>query len=192
MEIDRAQELVSSNAVLVLLAVAGIAVVMAAVRIVPEHERVVVTRFGRLVRVVGPGLARRVPGLEAWRTVSLRSSSLRLAVSTFSSDGVPVHVQVLAVCRVVEPELVHLADPDPAGATGSRVESLVAREVANVEVAELLSRRGRLESVLPSTLTAETRDFGVRVDEIEINDIEVRVTMALLESLRSGRLEDRR
>ena len=50
--------------------------VAASVRIVPERERVVVTRMGRTVRVTGPGLVLRIPGIERWGTVSTQPHAM--------------------------------------------------------------------------------------------------------------------
>lgn len=187
--IQSAQITVAPATVMLLLGATVVIVAVTSARVVPEHERLVVTRWGRVVRVAGPGLALRIPVLERWQVVSMQPSRLQLGVSAVSSDGVPVHVQVAALCRTVDPALSPLARPDPLVATQSALESLVAHEVAHAEVADLLALRLGLESALPTKLTATTSAFGVDVAEIEIQDIEVRLTMTLLESLRHGRAE---
>jgi regulator of protease activity HflC (stomatin/prohibitin superfamily) len=48
----------------------------AVVRVVPEHQRAVVLRFGRVARVAGPGLIALLPGMERLVRISLRESSL--------------------------------------------------------------------------------------------------------------------
>lgn len=172
-------------AVLLVLVCLVIAVCFTAARIVQASERVIVTRWGRVVRVAGPGLAVRVPGLERWRAVSLQPCQISLGVSAISLDGVPVHVQVSAVWRVVDPARTAAARPDLRAASLAAVESLVTREVAHADVTDLLGLRLALES-LEAERSQTTSAFGVRVEEIEIRDIEVGLTMALLESLRSG------
>lgn len=186
-------QIVALPAVLLVLVCLVTAAVFSAVRIVQASDRVVVTRWGRVVRVAGPGLALRIPGLERWRAVSLQPSRISLGVSTISSDGVPVHVQVAAECRVIDPARTAAARPDVRAASQHAVESLVAREVAHAGVAELLNLRVTLEKVIGNELDATTAEFGARVDDIEVRDIEVGLTMTLLESLRSGtRPEGRR
>lgn len=184
-----AQIVVAPATVVVLLSATLVIIAVTAARVVPERERLVVTRWGRVVRVAGPGLALRVPLLERWQVVSMQPSRMQLGVSAVSSDGVPVHVQVGAVCRTVQPSLSPLARPDPQVATRAALESIVAREVGHAEVADLLALRLSLESALPKQLTATTSAFGVSVAEVEIQDIEVRLTMTLLESLRHARTE---
>jgi regulator of protease activity HflC (stomatin/prohibitin superfamily) len=57
------------------------------VHVVPEYQRIVVTRLGRVVRVDGPGATFRVPGLERTTTVSLRPRELQIVVSTTLETG---------------------------------------------------------------------------------------------------------
>lgn len=186
---DSSSALLTLTGVLVFMCL----VVLASIRIVPERERVVLSRWGRTVRVAGPGLVLRVPLLDRWQGVSLLPFRVQSGVSAVSADGVPVHVQVHAVCRVVDPVLSPSAGPDLHIAVQGALESRVAREVMNAEAAELIGLRLTLEQAILAELEATTSEFGVQVDEIEINDFEVRLTMTLLESLRhGGRPEGRR
>jgi regulator of protease activity HflC (stomatin/prohibitin superfamily) len=191
--IEAAEAAVSPAAGIVLAVTVVVLVATAATRVVPESERLVVSRWGRAVRVVGPGLVLRVPGVERWRPVSLAPFHLRMDIVAVASDGVPVHVQVAATCRVTDPGRSLLAHPDAYVESQAVIESHVAREVARVEVTQLLGLRLGLESTLPAELAATTSRFGVEVEDLTISDIEVRLTMSLLESLRQPtRTESRR
>jgi hypothetical protein len=103
---------------------------------------------------------------------------------------VPVSVQVLAVSRVVDPASSHSADPDPVVAAVTEVEAHVAHEVAHTDVRDLLALREHLETRLPETISLVTAAFGVHVERVEITDIEVGLTMSLLEALSRGRVVD--
>lgn len=176
---------------LIVLGAALVIVVFASVRLVPVGERVVVSRFGRVHRVVGPGLVVRWPAVETWHAVTMQPTRMSLGVSGTSLDGVPVHVQVMVVCEIVDPALSSTARLDPWVATQSEIESVVTRTLATVGVADLLPTRPRQESALQSAVSATTRSWGVQVDSFEICDIEVRLTMTLLESLRGRRPKGR-
>lgn len=184
--IEAAEAAVSPAAVAVMATAVIVLLAATVVRVVPEHERLVVTRWGRVLRVVGPGIALRVPGVERWRAVSLLPFHLQAGVAAVSSDGVPVHVQVVGGCRVVDPARSLHAQPDPHFAAQAAIESHVAHEVGRANVNELLGLRLNLESTTPAELDVTTGEFGVQVDDIAISDIEVRLTMSLLESLRSS------
>lgn len=174
----------------VVWALLGGALVIAAIansmRAVPEHQRLVVTRLGRVVRVVGPGLVWRVIGLERWSVVSLRPVHQMLDVAALTEDGVSVHVRVSVQCHVTEPARSIVAAADPLTETFSELESHLAREVAATQFMGLLSARRRYESDLPALVTGATSAWGVEVISIELGDIEVMLTPDLMHTLRDG------
>ena len=131
------------------LVIGGITVVLlveSALRVIPEHERVVVSRFGRVVRVGGPGLMCRFPVVERLTTVSLHPVDPPLMVSTSTRDGVPVRLIATALCRITDPARSTAALPDPLTATTVALESALGRETARTDIAGLLAIRERLGS----------------------------------------------
>lgn len=168
--------------VLVLLLIA----MVTAVRVVPEHERLVVARLGRVARVVGPGLVRRVPGVERWTTVSLRPEHLRLGVTATTRDGVTVHVRAEAQAHVTDPARAVVATEDPMSETVGSLESHLAREVAATLLPDLLAARRDYESALPSLVTGAASAWGVEVLSLDVRDIEVLLTADLLHAVRGA------
>ena len=69
-------QLLGENIVIVLLAIAIISAVVLGVRIVPQSEKHVVERFGRLHSVLGPGINLLFPIWIAWRTKSRFGTSV--------------------------------------------------------------------------------------------------------------------
>lgn len=171
-------------AVWVVVAAMMVLLAGSSLRIVAEAERVVVSRLGRTVRVAGPGPVFRVPLLERCRTVSLRPVRLELGVSATTRDGTPVHLHAAMLCRVTDPGRSAIASPDPFAATVTEVQSRLAREVARTDVVALLPSRTQFELDLPPSVTAVTATWGVDVIEVEVTDIEARLTPDLLNSLR--------
>lgn len=96
---------------LVLLALLGVLagslllVLAASIRVVPEHERLVVFRMGRatpdLVR--GPGLVFLLPVLDRPIVVDLREQSTRVAATGTASDHEPIEVDLSVTWRIVDP-----------------------------------------------------------------------------------------
>ncbi|MET1006704.1 MAG: SPFH domain-containing protein, partial [Propionibacteriaceae bacterium] len=159
-----------------------VALAVSAVRIVTEHDRVVVSRLGRTVRVAGPGLVWRLPVVERLTTVSLRLTEVPLVVATQTRDGVPVHLVGHAQVRIVDPALSLQGTPDPISAAVDALENQLSREVSHVDLAALLAIREQFELRLPGTVTALTAPWGLRVETLEISDIEAQVSAQLLRS----------
>ncbi|TWD79877.1 SPFH domain/Band 7 family protein [Kribbella amoyensis] len=161
------------------LVVAGlgvVAVLFASVRSVAADQQAVVRRFGRVVRVAGPGLVFRVPGIDRVTTVPRLPVRLPLVVSTLSRDGLPVRLIATVVCRIADPA----RSSDPFGTTAATVEDALTRQVGQTTLADLLAARAEAENVLPGRISEVTAAWGVEVLEIEVTDIETRWSSDLL------------
>ena len=169
---------------LVAAAVVLVMVVCSAWRVVPEHERLVISRLGRVSRVAGPGLVFRMPGLERGESVSLLPVRSALAVAAETRGGMRVRLDVDALYWVTDPALAASAVPDIRAATEQAVESALQREIAQVDLHDVLRLRNDLGQRLPHELAKRTRRWGVDPVTVEVTDIETRLTPALLRSVR--------
>jgi regulator of protease activity HflC (stomatin/prohibitin superfamily) len=151
-----------------------------ALRIVPEHERVVVSRLGRVVGVRGPGLVGVIPGVEQLTAVSLRPVQLSVNVSATTREGVLVHLVALATVRVADPVLATIAVPDPHSAAVDALERRLVREVARSELAVLWSECEQLEEHVEREVAAAAATWGAEVTEVEVTDVEAQLTAELL------------
>ena len=99
-------EFLGQNVLFLILAVFLIVCAMAAVRIVPQSEKYVVERFGRLRSVLGPGINLIVPFLDRVRhKVSVLERQLpNMTQDAITSDNVLVQVETSVFYRIIEPE----------------------------------------------------------------------------------------
>ena len=155
-------------------------------RVVPDEERLVVFRFGRVVRVRGPGLVLRLPGVERLLVVSMGPAQIPLVVHATTSDGVPVRLLGTGVCRVTDPSRAAETSPDPLTVTANALEDGLAEEVARADLNALLASRERFEARLPGEVTARTAIWGAEVVKVEVSDIETWLTADLLDRVRGN------
>jgi regulator of protease activity HflC (stomatin/prohibitin superfamily) len=153
------------------------------VRVVPEHQRSVVTRFGRAVRVDGPGLTLRFPGLERTSIVPLRSRALQINVSATTREGVSVQLLAHAVCRITEPSRTVTAVSDALESTVEVLESRLQATISQSDIRSILPLRRCLESDFPAIASEITATWGVEVAELTALDMEARLEGNLLRSL---------
>ena len=154
------------------------------VHVVPEYQRIVVTRLGRVVRVDGPGLSFRAPGLERTTTVSLRPRELQIVVSTTTRDGISVQLLAHVVCRVTDPSRSVTVVPDALEATLDLLESRLHTMVTQSDIWSLIPLRTTLPADFPAAASEATATWGVEVVEMKLMDIEARLNGNLLRSLR--------
>ena len=116
------------------LAPAGLllAVLAAAVRILPEYERGVVFFLGRFQKVKGPGLVIIIPGIQVMRRVDLRVITLDVpSQDVISRDNVTVSVNAVLYYRVVDPERAIIRVENYGGATTQLAQTLCVQYSAS-------------------------------------------------------------
>lgn len=102
------------NATLIgIIAAAAIALLLSAVRIVPEYERGVVFRLGRIIGAKGPGLTLIIPDLRILATVA------EVSAERNSTLIVPLPIEILRLVDVLRP-----ADNAPSKAPACAMTSL--------------------------------------------------------------------
>ena len=88
--------LIATVVVLLLLA--------ASVRIVPEYERGVIFRLGRVIDAKGPGLFFLIPIVDRMRRVSLRTVTMDIPPQdVITKDNVTVRVNAVTYFNVADP-----------------------------------------------------------------------------------------
>lgn len=162
---------------------AALILVGASVRLVAGDERLVISRFGRVSRVAGPGVAVRIPGVERVTTMSMRPVHMPLVMTASTQDGVTVRIMTTAVCRITDPT-VAMEVPDPLCVTALAVEDTLEREVSRRSLAELYRTSEQMERRLPREINVDVAKWGTQVQEIEVTDIEARLSPDLLRALR--------
>ena len=162
------------------LALLGLALAVGAlVRVVPRHQRIVISRLGRISRVRGPGLVPVLPGLESATKVSLRTVQLPLTVSAMTRDGVPVNLLATVAFRITAPDRA-ASSADPVADTMSSIERALASQVGRTDLPALLLVRERWEERLPGEVTGVAKRWGTEVTEVTVRDIETRVSAAMV------------
>jgi len=162
-----------NNAVFLLLFVFLVVVVLAGVRIVPQSEKHVVERFGRLRSVLGPGINFIVPFLDR---VAHKISILERQLPTnrqdaITSDNVLVQVESSVFYRIIEPEKTVYRIRDIDAAITTTVVGIVRSELGTLELDQVQSNRGQLIDRIQGSLEKVVDDWGIEVTRAEILDV---------------------
>ncbi|ATI40805.1 paraslipin [Pacificitalea manganoxidans] len=165
---------VTGNQILVaLLALFIVICVLLGVRIVPQSEKYVVERFGRLRAVLGPGINLIVPFLDrVAHKISILERQLPNAnQDAITSDNVLVQVETSVFYRILEPEktVYRIRDVDPAIAT--TVAGIVRAEIGMMELDEVQSNRAQLILKIKAQVEDAVDDWGIEVTRAEILDV---------------------
>ncbi|MFQ6551211.1 SPFH domain-containing protein [Aestuariibius insulae] len=165
--------LIGENIVLILLAILIIVGIAAAVRIVPQSEKHVVERFGRLRAVLGPGINIIIPFLDriAHKISILERQLPTMTQDAITSDNVLVQVDTSVFYRITEPEKTVYRIRDVDGAISTTVAGMVRSEIGRMELDQVQSNRSQLIMAIQEQLEAQVDDWGIEVTRAEILDV---------------------
>ncbi|MDF1620296.1 SPFH domain-containing protein [Pseudothioclava nitratireducens] len=184
-------DLLGGNAIL--LAIAGFIIlsIFLGVRIVPQSEKHVVERFGRLRAVLGPGINFIVPFLDRVpHKISILERQLPNAMQdAITADNVLVKVETSVFYRITEPEKTVYRIRDVDAAIATTVAGIVRSEIGMMELDEVQSNRAQLISKVREQVAAMVDDWGIEVTRAEILDVNLdeATRAAMLQQLNAER-----
>src|ERR1043165_10027759 len=120
-------------------------VALSAIKIVPEYERGVVFRLGRLVGPRGPGLFFLVPVFERMVRVDTRVITMDVpAQEVITLDNVTIKVNAVLYFMVVNPNWAVVKVMDYIRATLQIAQTTLRSAIAKVDVDTLLAQREKV------------------------------------------------
>ena len=162
----------------VVILILVIMVALSAIKIVPEYERGVVFRLGRLVGARGPGLFLLIPIMERMVRVDTRVITLDVpAQEVITLDNVTIKVNAVLYFMVVNPDWAIVKVMDYIRATLQIAQTTLRSGVGQVDLDTLLSRREQLNARLQTIIDEQTEPWGVKVTIVEVKDVELPQTM---------------
>lgn len=184
-------DFLGQNLVLLLFAAFVILCVLLGVRIVPQSEKHVVERFGRLRSVLGPGINLIVPFLDkvAHKISILERQLPAMEQDAITSDNVLVQVETSVFYRILEPEKTVYRIRDVDGAISTTVAGIVRSEIGRMELDQVQSNRAQLIDAIKNQLEAQVDDWGIEVTRAEILDVNLdqATRAAMLQQLNAER-----
>ena len=177
--------------VLLLLAIFIIISIFLGVRIVPQSQKYVVERFGRLRAVLGPGINLIVPFVD---TVAHKVSILERQLpnqrqDAITTDNVLVQVETSVFYRIMEPEKTVYRIRDVDAAILTTVAGIVRSEIGTMELDEVQSNRARLTQKIGAAIADVVDDWGIVVTRAELLDVNLdeATRAAMLQQLNAER-----
>jgi regulator of protease activity HflC (stomatin/prohibitin superfamily) len=164
-----------TTATLIGLALAFIvlaALISAAVKILPEYERGVILRLGRIQPLKGPGLIFIIPVVDRLIRVNLRTQTYDIPPQDIiTKDNVTVHVNAVAYFNVVEAIRSVLSIDDYRFGTQQVAQTTLRSVLGQTSLDDLLSKRDEVNQQLQQVIDSVTDPWGVKVTIVEVKDV---------------------
>ncbi len=161
-----------------------------------EYERAVVYRLGRVNRVGGPGWTFIIPVIESFKLVDLRTQTLDVKPqSVITKDNVVVSVDAVIYLFVrKDPQSVInsvIEVDDYRNAASQFVQAKIRDVSGSLTLPELISDVGKLNTILKKELESIAKSWGVAVESVEIQNLQVPKEVETAFSLRSAAEQNR-
>lgn len=153
--------------------------IVTSLRIVPEYQRAVIFRLGRVSNALlggaGPGLILIIPfGIDRVVKVDLRTITMDVpAQEVITRDNVPVKVNAVVYFRVMDPRKAIIDVENFVSATSQISQTTLRSVLGESELDELLSEREKINNTLQDIIDKHTDPWGIKVSTVEVKDVEL-------------------
>lgn len=147
-------------------------ILSSSIKIIPEYERAVLFRLGRLVGVRGPGLILIIPIVDRIMRISLRTVVFDVPPQeVITRDNVTCKVNAVLYYRVVAPDKAVVNVEYYGEATNQLAQTTLRSVVGTADLDELLSQREKLNQTIQHIVDEATDPWGIKVSAVEIKDV---------------------
>ena len=165
--------MLTSNLIIIGILVLGAFVLLGmAARIVPEYQRLVVFRLGRVIGAKGPGLVLLIPWIDRGLRADLRERFFDVPPqTTITKDNANLSIDFLVYSKVVDalPSVLNVEDYEGAS-RGIAITTLRA-VVGGMILDDVLAKREEINLALRDKLDEVTNRWGIKVTAVEIREI---------------------
>ena len=153
--------------------------IISSIKILPEYERGVIFRLGRLLDTAkGPGIFLVFAPIDRLVRVSLRQEAFEVPPQDIiTRDNVTLKVNAVVFLRVIDSNRAVVEVSDYAYQTSQFAQTTLRSVLGEVELDDVLAHRERLNARIQTILDQHTGPWGVKVVNVEIKQVDLPETM---------------
>jgi regulator of protease activity HflC (stomatin/prohibitin superfamily) len=152
---------------------------LSSIKILPEYERGVIFRLGRLLPdAKGPGIFLVFAPIDRMVRVSLRQEAFEVPPQDIiTRDNVTLKVNAVVFLKVAEPRRAIVEVLDYRYQTSQFAQTTLRSVLGEVELDDLLAHRDQLNVRIQSILDQHTEPWGVKVANVEVKQVDLPESM---------------
>lgn len=157
----------------IILALAAIAVVKG-ICIVPQQQAYVIERLGRFEKILEPGLAFIIPGVEkvAYKH-SLKEFAFEIESQTaITSDNVPLAIDGTLYTRILDPRAASYGADDVQFAISQLAQTTMRAEIGKLSLDRTFAERDTINANIVHAINSASEAWGIQCMRYEIRNID--------------------
>ena len=163
---------------LVALVIIVVILLFSAIKVLYEYERGVIFNLGKYSSTKGPGVVYVFPIMQTLRKVDMRIKTAEIPrQEVMTKDNIPILVNAVVYFKVVTPEDVIIKIEDHVFAVQQYTQAALRDIIGNNEMDFVLMEREQIAESIQNIVDQETRGWGVDVEAIKIQEIELPAEM---------------
>ena len=140
---------------------------------VTEYKRLIVFRFGRYKKTIGPGIVFIWP-FDKTEEVDLRIKTADIAKQDIiTKDNIPITIDTSVFYKVVNPEYAKTKIENYIRAIYNYIQGALRDVIGIMELDEILTQRERISQEIRNVVDEETREWGIEITQIKTQQIEL-------------------
>ena len=160
---------------LLVVAVIAVLYLLTSIHILPEYERGVIFRLGKLLPAPkGPGVVLVFRPIDRMVRISLRTVVHDVPPQDIiTRDNVSVKVNAVVFFRVIDPRRAVVEVENYNYATSQLAQTTLRSVLGQAELDDLLAERDRLNQQLQQILDHQTDPWGIKVSAVEVKHVDL-------------------
>src|SRR5213080_3750181 len=153
--------------------------ILSSIKILPEYERGVIFRLGRLLpEAKGPGIFLVFAPVDKMVRISLRQEAFEVPPQDIiTRDNVTLKVNAVIFLRVIEPRRAVVEVFDYRYQTSQFAQTTLRSVLGEVELDGLLAHRDALNTRVQSILDQHAEPWGVKVADVAVKQVDLPESM---------------
>ncbi|OQA57079.1 MAG: Modulator of FtsH protease HflK [Candidatus Omnitrophica bacterium ADurb.Bin277] len=149
-------------------------IIASGAQIAEQWEKGVVFQLGKFNRISGPGLFFIIPVIEEVRKIDMRVLTMDIpAQQVITKDNVPVKINGVIFFKVDDPGNAIIKVQDYRYAISQYAQTSLRDVIGQITLDQLLTEREEIGKKIEATVEKDTKDWGLEVTGIRIQDIDM-------------------
>jgi regulator of protease activity HflC (stomatin/prohibitin superfamily) len=157
----------------ILVGIAVVVIIASGIRIVRPYQKGLVERLGSFIGMLNPGFHLVFPVITRVTLMDLRLQTLDVArQEVITKDNSPTNVDAVIYIKIMDPYKAFYEVQNYRQATVFLAQTTLRSAIGEMELDEILYNREMINAKLRDILDTATDAWGVKVDAVEIREVD--------------------